>query len=225
MRFPGAAGCPPSCPPRAPSLPPHPPLQEELEEALFAQLRQRGYGDEYVRRYQMVTRFFQQKRPLIILIAGSACTGGAGSEGEAERPQPGARCVASAVAGRRAAAAEVVLALSSHLPIPLAGKSSLAQQLASRLNMPNVLQTDVLYEVGLALRVCCSAVERNAGLVACRLGVPPLTSCPPFLSPAAPPRQRGGRPAGGAAVAPPAAARRQPAARVSARVRDHPAGA
>jgi len=28
-----------------------------------------------------------------------------------------------------------------------AGKSSLAQQLASRLNLPNVLQTDVLYEV------------------------------------------------------------------------------
>ena len=28
-----------------------------------------------------------------------------------------------------------------------AGKSSLAQQLASRLNMPNVLQTDALYEV------------------------------------------------------------------------------
>lgn len=75
--------------------------QEELEEVLFAQLRQRGFGDDYVRRYQMVTRFFQQKRPLIILVAGSACT----------------------------------------------GKSSLAQQLASRLNLPNVLQTDVLCEL------------------------------------------------------------------------------
>ena len=29
-----------------------------------------------------------------------------------------------------------------------AGKSSLAQQLASRFNMPNVLQTDMFYEVG-----------------------------------------------------------------------------
>lgn len=28
-----------------------------------------------------------------------------------------------------------------------AGKSTLAQQLASRLNMPNVLQTDAIYEV------------------------------------------------------------------------------
>ncbi|PRW57326.1 P-loop containing nucleoside triphosphate hydrolases superfamily isoform 1 [Chlorella sorokiniana] len=75
--------------------------QEELEEVLFDILRKKGYGDEYVQRYQMVTRFFQQKRPLIVLIAGSACT----------------------------------------------GKSTLAQQLASRLNMPNVLQTDVLYEL------------------------------------------------------------------------------
>ena len=29
----------------------------------------------------------------------------------------------------------------------LAGKSTLAQQLASRLNLPNVLQTDIIYEV------------------------------------------------------------------------------
>ena len=28
-----------------------------------------------------------------------------------------------------------------------AGKSTLAQQLASRLNLPNVLQTDIIYEV------------------------------------------------------------------------------
>ena len=33
-----------------------------------------------------------------------------------------------------------------HVP---AGKSSMAQQLASRLNMPNVLQTDIICEVGL----------------------------------------------------------------------------
>ncbi len=30
---------------------------------------------------------------------------------------------------------------------PAAGKSTFAQQLASRLNLPNVLQTDILYEV------------------------------------------------------------------------------
>jgi hypothetical protein len=63
------------CAPHPVRFPPpiHP--QEELEEVLFDLLRQRGYDDAYVRRYQMVTRFFQQKRPLIILIAGSACTG------------------------------------------------------------------------------------------------------------------------------------------------------
>jgi 2-phosphoglycerate kinase len=69
-------------------------VQDELEEALFAILRAKGYGDEYVRRYQMVTRFFQQKRPLIILIAGSACTGGrraaaAAAEGQVQRDPPG----------------------------------------------------------------------------------------------------------------------------------------
>ena len=33
----------------------------------------------------------------------------------------------------------------------LAGKSTIAQALASRLNLPNVLQTDVVYEVSLCL--------------------------------------------------------------------------
>lgn len=35
--------------------------------------------------------------------------------------------------------------------IVAAGKSSLAQQLASRFNMPNVLQTDMFYEVCLLI--------------------------------------------------------------------------
>jgi 2-phosphoglycerate kinase len=31
--------------------------------------------------------------------------------------------------------------------VTCAGKSTLAQQLASRINIPNVMQTDVIYEV------------------------------------------------------------------------------
>ena len=38
-------------------------------------MRSRGYDDTYVQRYKMVTSFFQQRRPLIILICGVPCTG------------------------------------------------------------------------------------------------------------------------------------------------------
>lgn len=75
--------------------------QEELEAVLFSSMRARGFGDEYVQRFRMMNRFQQQKRPLIIMLCGSART----------------------------------------------GKSTLAQQLASRLNLPNVLQTDMLYQL------------------------------------------------------------------------------
>jgi hypothetical protein len=75
--------------------------QDELETVLFNSMRARGYGDEYIQRYRMMNTFQQQKRPLIILICGSACT----------------------------------------------GKSTLAQQLASRLNLPNVLQIDAFRDL------------------------------------------------------------------------------
>ncbi|EIE20940.1 hypothetical protein COCSUDRAFT_54287 [Coccomyxa subellipsoidea C-169] len=75
--------------------------QDHFEAILFNVMRARGFGDDYVERYKMVTKFFQQRRPLIVLICGVPCT----------------------------------------------GKSTLAQQLASRLNMPNVLQTDAIYEL------------------------------------------------------------------------------
>ena len=64
-------------------------------------MRARGFGEDYIQRYRMMNAFQQAKRPLIILLCGSACT----------------------------------------------GKSALAQQLASRLNLPNVLQTDALREL------------------------------------------------------------------------------
>ena len=49
--------------------------QDHLEAILFGVMRSRGYDDTYVQRYKMVTSFFQQRRPLIILICGVPCTG------------------------------------------------------------------------------------------------------------------------------------------------------
>jgi cytidylate kinase len=46
---------------------------------------------------------------------------------------------------------QAVLFCEGIVRVLLTGKSTLAQQLASRLNMPNVLQTDAIYEVGALL--------------------------------------------------------------------------
>ncbi|XP_026437288.1 uncharacterized protein LOC113335461 [Papaver somniferum] len=75
--------------------------QSDLEANLFKLMERRGYGEEYINRYNMMTRFHHQRVPLVILICGTACT----------------------------------------------GKSIIATQLAQRLNLPNVLQTDMVYEL------------------------------------------------------------------------------
>ncbi|KAE8715965.1 P-loop containing nucleoside triphosphate hydrolases superfamily protein isoform 2 [Hibiscus syriacus] len=75
--------------------------QSDLEANLFKLMKRRGYGDAYVNRYKMMTRFNHMRVPLIILVCGTACV----------------------------------------------GKSTTATQLAQRLNLPNVLQTDMVYEL------------------------------------------------------------------------------
>ncbi|KAJ8748068.1 hypothetical protein K2173_012625 [Erythroxylum novogranatense] len=70
--------------------------QSDLEANLF-----KGYGEEYINRYKMMTRFHHQRVPLVILVCGTACV----------------------------------------------GKSTIATQLAQRLNLPNVLQTEMVYEL------------------------------------------------------------------------------
>ncbi|OWM79447.1 hypothetical protein CDL15_Pgr022859 [Punica granatum] len=75
--------------------------QSDLEANLFKLMERRGYGEEYINRYKMMTRFHHQRVPLIILVCGTACV----------------------------------------------GKSTIATQLAQRLNLPNVLQTDMVYEL------------------------------------------------------------------------------
>uniref|UniRef100_A0A0A9DK74 2-phosphoglycerate kinase n=1 Tax=Arundo donax TaxID=35708 RepID=A0A0A9DK74_ARUDO len=64
-------------------------------------MEKRGYGEDYINRYKMMTSFHHQRVPLVILVCGTACT----------------------------------------------GKSTIATQLAQRLNLPNVLQTDMVYEL------------------------------------------------------------------------------
>jgi hypothetical protein len=51
------------------------PEQDHLEAILFNVMHMRGFGDEHVSRYRLVTKFFQQRRPLIVLICGVPCTG------------------------------------------------------------------------------------------------------------------------------------------------------
>ncbi|CAA7399744.1 unnamed protein product [Spirodela intermedia] len=75
--------------------------QSDLEANLFKLMERRGYGEEYINRYRMMTKFHHQRVPLVILVCGTACT----------------------------------------------GKSTIATQLAQRLNLPNVLQTDMVYEL------------------------------------------------------------------------------
>ncbi|XP_050898364.1 uncharacterized protein LOC127105241 isoform X1 [Lathyrus oleraceus] len=75
--------------------------QSDLEANLFKLMGRRGYGEEYINRYKMMTRFHHQRVPLVILVCGTACV----------------------------------------------GKSTIATQLAQRLNLPNVLQTDMVYEL------------------------------------------------------------------------------
>ncbi|XP_074560830.1 uncharacterized protein LOC141817027 [Curcuma longa] len=75
--------------------------QSDLEANLFKLMERRNYGEEYINRYKMMTRFHHQRVPLVILVCGTACT----------------------------------------------GKSTIATQLAQRLNLPNVLQTEMVYEL------------------------------------------------------------------------------
>ncbi|XP_042061426.1 uncharacterized protein LOC121805581 [Salvia splendens] len=75
--------------------------QSDLEANLFKLMERRGYGQEYINRYKMMTRFHHQRVPLVILVCGTACV----------------------------------------------GKSTIATQLAQRLNLPNVLQTSMVYEL------------------------------------------------------------------------------
>ena len=91
--------------------------QSRLEAEIFRHLRQRGFGEDYVARYRLLSAFHQRRRPLVVTLGGSCC----------------------------------------------AHKSSLAAQLAQRLNLSNVLQTDWVSRV----------VTSREGQAAAELAWPP----------------------------------------------------
>ncbi len=49
--------------------------QAELEERLFEILKRSGYDENYVKRYKMITTFYQKRLPFIIIVAGTECIG------------------------------------------------------------------------------------------------------------------------------------------------------
>lgn len=57
------------CPPRVKLA------QADMEATLFTIMRSRGFGEEYIKCYKMVSSFFHHKRPLIVLICGVPFTG------------------------------------------------------------------------------------------------------------------------------------------------------
>lgn len=47
-------------------------------------MRSKGFGEEYVDCYRLVTRFYQQRQPLVVIIIGAPWTGeGAWERGSA----------------------------------------------------------------------------------------------------------------------------------------------
>jgi hypothetical protein len=50
-------------------------VQTELENVLFSIVRAKGFDEQYIDCYRMVTQFYQQRQPLCIIICGTSWTG------------------------------------------------------------------------------------------------------------------------------------------------------
>jgi hypothetical protein len=50
-------------------------VQTELENVLFSIIRAKGFDEQYIDCYRMVTQFYQQRQPLCIIICGTSWTG------------------------------------------------------------------------------------------------------------------------------------------------------
>jgi len=123
--------------------------QAAMEEVLFTIVKSHGYGDETIRLYRMVSR---------CAVLGQLVTSAAGHFPHAAR-------YSDNVPPPRAAPS------FHHQRIPLivliggaacVGKSTLATQLAERLNLSSVLQTDVAYALMASITKAATAGRRAA---------------------------------------------------------------
>ncbi|ORY66896.1 hypothetical protein LY90DRAFT_667826 [Neocallimastix californiae] len=75
--------------------------QKKLEKNLFSIMKRYGYNEKNIELYRLLSAFYRERIPLIILISGPRCV----------------------------------------------GKSTLATKLAERLNLPNIVKTDYVYDL------------------------------------------------------------------------------
>ncbi|ORX83545.1 hypothetical protein BCR32DRAFT_291945 [Anaeromyces robustus] len=75
--------------------------QKKLEKILFNIMKEYGYNEKYTLLYKLISGFYRERIPMIILISGPRCV----------------------------------------------GKSTLATKLAERLNLPNIVKTDAVYDL------------------------------------------------------------------------------
>ena len=75
--------------------------QENMNSYLFKIMNSLNYGEEYTKRYKIITKFYQKRTPLIILVGGTYCI----------------------------------------------GKSTIVTQLSQRINIGNILQTNIVLDM------------------------------------------------------------------------------
>jgi len=75
--------------------------QKKLEKTLFSIMKEYGYNEKYTSLYKLISGFYRERIPMIILISGPRCV----------------------------------------------GKSTFATKLAERLNLPNIVKTNTVYDL------------------------------------------------------------------------------
>ena len=101
--------------------------QVQLEAVVFRVLRKRAFGDDVVSRYRLLNAFHVRRTPLVVLVCGGLCTG------------------KSTLAAKLSEVRwHTALAFAqTHSLTALAPPTRAAVQ---RLNLPNVLQTDIVHQ-------------------------------------------------------------------------------
>ena len=108
-----------------------------MEAQLFELMRANGYGGAYIDRFRMMSAFHQQRMPLLVLISGAT------PRESLLLPLHAAASPAAAVGPARPSRRPTCTACAAGTGC--IGKSILATQLAERLNLPNIVQTDWIH--------------------------------------------------------------------------------